>query len=121
MDHHLHAGVAEIILGVDGSGQPHVWKSLDECVDFLRREIGIVRFELIDAAGLGDSATTGRHGNDALDEPAQEITYEQWLKSELEKALNDPRPSIPGDDVERLFAERRNALLKRIAKGQEWN
>lgn len=118
----LQAGVTEMILAVDGRGQPHVWKSLDQCVDFLQREIGLVRFELLDAAGYSDNSTTGKLENDAADESNREVqsenTYEQWLKSEVQQALDDPRPSVSNDEVKRLFAERRNAILKRIAKGQ---
>jgi hypothetical protein len=110
----LQAGVTDMILAVDGSGQPHVWKSLDQCVDFLQREIGLVRFELLDVAGHGENSTNGKLGNDAADESNQEVqsenTYEQWLKSEVQQELDDPRPSVSNDEVKRLFAERRNAM-----------
>ncbi|WP_157201541.1 hypothetical protein [Massilia sp. Root418] len=40
--------------------------------------------------------------------------YDEWLAAEVEEAINDPRPSVPGDEVERHFAARRAALTKRI-------
>jgi len=49
--------------------------------------------------------------------PDSAPSYDEWLAAETEDAINDPRPSIPGDEVERHFAAKRDALKKRIKGG----
>jgi DNA-damage-inducible protein J len=48
---------------------------------------------------------------DPLDD---DLSYDEWLKAEIEESINDPRPSIASDEVERHFAAKRAALKKRI-------
>ena len=39
--------------------------------------------------------------------------YDQWFRAQVQEAIDDPRPSIPHEQVMAEFAERRTALLKR--------
>ena len=41
-------------------------------------------------------------------------TYDQWLIEKVQQAIDDPRPSIPNDEVKRHFAAKRKALRERI-------
>lgn len=43
--------------------------------------------------------------------------YDAWFRSKVQEALDDPRPAIPHQQVERDFAKRRAAALKRVKKG----
>lgn len=40
--------------------------------------------------------------------------YDQWLIEKVQQSLDDPRPSIPNDEVKRHFAAKREALRKEI-------
>jgi len=42
--------------------------------------------------------------------------HDAWFRAKVREALDDPRPSIPHDEVEAHFAERRRAALDRAAK-----
>jgi hypothetical protein len=41
-------------------------------------------------------------------------TYDEWLIAKVQQSLDDPRPSIPNDEVKRHFAAKREGLRKRI-------
>jgi len=43
-----------------------------------------------------------------------DTSYDEWLAAEVEEAINDLRPSVPNDEVERHFAAKHAALKKRI-------
>ena len=36
--------------------------------------------------------------------------YDAWFRAKVQEALDDPRPGIPGDEIEAYFAKRRAGL-----------
>jgi hypothetical protein len=67
--------------------------------------------------GTDTSASTA--DDDTSDLSAQEqAEYDDWLRAEVQAAIDDPRPSVPNDEVEREFAKVRAELLKRIRFAQ---
>jgi DNA-damage-inducible protein J len=44
--------------------------------------------------------------------------YEAWFRAMVQEALDDPRPGIPGDEIEAEFAKKRANLRARIANGE---
>ncbi|MHB1103403.1 MAG: type II toxin-antitoxin system RelB family antitoxin [Devosia sp.] len=44
-----------------------------------------------------------------------EADYDAWFRAQVQEALDDPRPTIPGDEVEEYFAKRRAELRRKIA------
>lgn len=44
--------------------------------------------------------------------------YDAWFRAKVQEALDDPRPGIPGEEVEAHFARKRAALLARIGKAK---
>jgi DNA-damage-inducible protein J len=42
--------------------------------------------------------------------------YDAWFRRKVQQALDDTRPAIPHEPVERHFAERRAAAAKRAGK-----
>lgn len=36
--------------------------------------------------------------------------YDAWFRAKVQEALDDPRPDIPGEEVEAYFAEKRAGL-----------
>jgi DNA-damage-inducible protein J len=45
---------------------------------------------------------------------SEDPEYDAWFRAKVQEALDDPRPAIDGEDVEREFAERREALRARL-------
>jgi predicted transcriptional regulator len=39
--------------------------------------------------------------------------HDAWFRAEVQKALDDPRPAIPHEDVTRRFARRRAAAMRK--------
>ncbi len=39
--------------------------------------------------------------------------HDAWFRAKVQQALQDPRPAVPHDDVEDLFAKRRAAALRK--------
>lgn len=48
-----------------------------------------------------------------------EDEYDAWFRAMVQEALDDPRPGIPGEEVEAEFAAKRAALRARIANGEK--
>jgi hypothetical protein len=47
-----------------------------------------------------------------LDGTALETDYESWLTRQVQEAIDDPRPSVPHNEVAAEWAIERAALLK---------
>lgn len=47
-----------------------------------------------------------------------EDEYDTWFRAMVQEALDDPRPGIPGEEVEAEFAAKRAELRARIANGE---
>lgn len=45
--------------------------------------------------------------------------YDAWFRARVQEALDDPRPLIPGEEVEAYFAKKRAELRARIAAGKK--
>jgi hypothetical protein len=39
--------------------------------------------------------------------------HDAWFRAEVQKALDDPRPAIPHEEVRRRFARRRAAAMRK--------
>ena len=40
--------------------------------------------------------------------------YDKWFRSQVQAALDDPRPSIPHEEVSARWAKKRVQLLKKV-------
>src|SRR5271154_7161649 len=52
-------------------------------------------------------------------EAASDPEYDAWFRSQVQEALDDPRPGIPNEEVEAEFAQRRAATLRTIKSPAE--
>lgn len=114
----LKLGMTERALGAQRSDKPRVWRSLDRCVDYLKTELHIARFDMLDATNHSGISLSGPTRNDAatrMREAHEAAAYTKWLKAEIQAAIDDPRPSIPNEEVKQQFAGIREALRERIA------
>ena len=50
-----------------------------------------------------------------VEEPDSAPTYDAWFRSQVQEALNDPRPPVASNIVERGFAKRRAAARRKSA------
>lgn len=114
----LKLGVVEKPLGTQRTDQPRVWRSLDRCIEYLKSELHIVRFELLDATEHSNEAAEGVTRHDAsirMRHAHEAAAYDKWFRMQVQESLDDQRQSIPSEEVKQIFAMKREALQKRIA------
>jgi hypothetical protein len=98
----LKIGMTEKALGAQRSDKPRLWKSLDRCVDYLKTELQISRFDMLDATNYSDVSIAGSTKNSASErmrEAHQAAAYTKWLKAEIQEAIDDTSPTIPHDEA----------------------
>lgn len=61
----LKLGMHEKPLGAQRSDKPRIWRSLDRCVAYLRKELHIARFELLDAINYSPVSLEGKSRKDS--------------------------------------------------------
>ena len=100
----LQLGSAQKPLGVQRSDKPRTWRSLDSCMTYLRDELHIVRVDGIDASQYSAASvhTKRRADSSARMKAAHEAAaYDKWFRAQVQESLDDPRPSIPHEEVMR--------------------
>ena len=100
----LKVGMTEKALGAQRSGKQRIWKSLDRCVNYLKTELHICRFDMLDATNYTDVPMAGSAKNSASErmrETHQSAAYTKWLKAEIQEAIDDTSPTIPHDEAMR--------------------
>ena len=41
------------------------------------------------------------------------VAYDKWFRAKVQEALDNPRPPIPHEEVEKYFAQRRAAAIRK--------
>lgn len=116
----LKLGMTEKPLGAQRTDKPRTWSSLDTCMNYLKNELHIVRVDMLDASNYsaGDVTKTARADSSERMKRAHEAAaYDKWFRAQVQDAIDDPRPSLPGHQVSADFAARR-AALKQQAIGK---
>jgi hypothetical protein len=118
----LKLGVQEKPLGAQRSDKPRMWRSLDRCVDYLKKELHIARFELLDATNF--SALAGKSREDAserLRNAHEAAAHDKWFREQVEIGLteaNDPAAEwVTNEEANASWAKKRAELLKRAESG----
>jgi hypothetical protein len=121
----LKLGMHEKPLGAQRSDKPRMWRSLDRCVDYLKKELHIARFELLDATNFSDVAVAGKSREDAaerLRKAHEAAAHDKWFREQVEIGLaeaDDPATEwVPHEVVKADMARQRTELLARIAKSE---
>lgn len=95
-------GMAEQTLTEDRNGQVRIFPKLDTLVAYLR-EIGIVRFH-VDAGNVSPATISHTKGSDrpaVIPDAHSAAAYAEWLKAEVQEAMDDTSPSVPHDEAMR--------------------
>lgn len=112
-------GKGERVLAAQRSHKPREFKKLDTVVAFLK-ELGLSRFD-VDAAEY-DPAQVERVARPdraaALKQAHEAAAYDKWFREQVQEAIDDPRPSIPHEQVKAEWAAERAELLKRAGKSR---
>jgi len=102
-------------LAAQKSRQVRTWRKLETLVNYLHG-LGVARFD-VDASAYDPAsppATPRPDRAEALKEAHEAAAYDAWFRAQVQEALDDPGPDIPGEVVEAKMAARRAAALRRI-------
>lgn len=121
----LRLGTAQKPLGTQRTDKPRVWRSLDRCILYLRNELHIARFDMLDATNHSDAAITGgKSRNDAserLRRAHKAAAHDRWFRDQVAQGIkeaDDPNTRwVTNDQAKAVWAAKRADLVKR-AKGR---
>lgn len=118
----LKYGMQEKPLGTQRTDKPRTWRSLDSCVEYLKKELHIVRIEGIDASNYsaGDLGRNTRPDASARMRRAHEAAeYDKWFRRQVQEALDDDSPGIPHaqvmDEVQKLIDKKKKRHANQTA------
>ena len=98
-------------------GAVRIFRKFETLVGYLR-EIGVTRYQ-VDATQFDPVALKlERHRADAsarMKHAHEAAAYDKWFRVQVQAALDDPRLSIPREEVKAEFAKKRDLLRKRVA------
>lgn len=116
----MKLGLQDKTLGVQRSDKPRMWRSLDRCVEYLKNELHIARFELLDATNYSDVAQVGKSRDDAaerLRKAHEAAAHDKWFREQVESGLaeaDDPAAEwVTNEEANASWAKKRAALVKR--------
>lgn len=117
----LKLGMQDKALGIQRSDRPRMWRSLDRCVEYLKKELHIARFELLDATNYSDVAPVeSKSRGDAaerLRKAHEAAAHDKWFREQVEVALaeaDDPAAVwVTNEEAKAILAKKRAELVKR--------
>jgi hypothetical protein len=118
----LNLGTQALPLGARRGDKTRLWRSLDRCVDYLRRELHIVRFDLLDATNHSDDSSAPRRRQDAAERlrtAHEAAAHDRWFRAQVEQGLSEADAPdaewVANEEANESWAAKRAQLLKRAA------
>jgi len=89
----LKLGLREQPLGAQRGDKPRTWRSLDRAVAYLKKELQIARFDLLDATNHAPAELLpGKSRQDAserLRNAHEAATHDKWFREQVEHAIQE--------------------------------
>ncbi|MDZ4146392.1 MAG: hypothetical protein U1D29_17920 [Burkholderiales bacterium] len=109
----LKLGLQERPLGVQRGNKPRMWRSLDTCMEYLKKELHIARIDSLDATHHTDAALPSVARPDSakrMREAFEASAYTQWLHEVVEDSraglADGTYQRIESDEWERVRADK---------------
>lgn len=100
-------------------GPVRVWRRFETLANYLK-DMGLYRYQ-VDAVNY--TAESSTHSTPKRPDASERMkrahdaaAYDEWFRGRVQASRDDPRPSIPNDQVKADFAKRREALRAHAAK-----
>jgi len=113
----LQVGAARKPLGVQRSDKPRTWRSLDRCVDYVKNELHLSRFDLLDATLHSDVLAPGKPRSDAAErmrQTHQAAAYDKWLRAEVAQGIQE------ADDPVTAWLDNSTVMTESAARRAQW-
>ena len=93
-------GLHERPLAVRRSREVRLFKRFETLVSYLK-ELGLAKFDVDAAAYDPTTLSTQRRPDrsEALKRAHESAAYDAWFREQVQESIDDPRPSIPHDQV----------------------
>jgi hypothetical protein len=117
----LKLGSQERPLGTQRSDKPRTWRSLDRAVAYLKNELHIARFDLLDAThhSVGEPLA-GKSRADASDRlrlAHAAAGHDKWFRSQVDLAIGEADAPdaqwVSNADAKASWKQKRSELIKR--------
>lgn len=98
----LKLGMSEKPLGSQRSDKPRLWRSLDTCMAYMRKDLHIARVDLLDASNHSEvdvSRATRADTSLRMKRAHEAAAYDTWFRAQVQASIDDARPSIPHEQV----------------------
>ena len=99
-------------------GTPRTFRQFETLAGYLK-ELGITEYR-VNTAEFEPGAATAKPGDrrstiasGRMKHVHAAAAYDKWFRAQVQAAIDDPRPSVPDDEVRLEFAAKREALRKR--------
>ena len=117
----LKMGLQERPLGAQRSDTPRTWRSLDRAVAYLKNELQIARFDLLDATNYAPAELLpGKSRQDAserLRNAHEAAAHDKWFREQVELAIKEADAPdaqwVSNADAKSSWQKKRAELLKR--------
>lgn len=117
----LKLGLQERPLGAQRTDRPRTWRSLDRVVAYVKDELHIARFDLLDATNHSEGEPVAGSSPVAAAERLRNAhkaaAYDKWFRAEVEQGLkeaDDPNTHwVSNEAVKATSAKRRAAWAKK--------
>ena len=121
----LKMGQQERPLGAQRSDKPRTWRSLDRAVAYLKNELHIVRFDLLDATHHSKGEPLeGKSRGDASERlrlAHEAAGHDTWFREQVDLAIKEADAPgaqwVSADDAKASWKQKRAELLKRAGGG----
>ena len=98
----LKLGTSEKPLGSQRGDKPRMWRSLDTCMAYMLKDLRIARVDLLDASNYSEQVMSRATRADAslrMKRTHEAADYDRWFRAQVQASIDDPRPSIPHEQV----------------------
>lgn len=117
----LKLGLQERPLGAQRSDKPRTWRSLDRAVAYLKNELHIARFDLLDATNHSELALLeGKSREDASERlrlAHEAAGHDKWFRAQVDLAIKEADAPdaqwVSAADAKASWKQKRAELVKR--------
>ncbi len=117
----LKIGTSEKPLGTQRTDKPRVWRSLDRCINYLKNELHISRFDMLDATNHSDVIMEGgkarSDASERLRRAHKAVAHDKWFYDQVEQGIkeaDDPNTQwVTNEEAKAGWVRKRAALVKR--------
>lgn len=106
-------GLIECTLTVRRGQGARIFKKMDTLISYLT-DLGLTHFD-VNAEGYAPAKDGVRRADraDALRAAHAAAAHDRWFREQVQASIDDPRPSVPEEEVRATFAARKAALRQR--------